>query len=98
MSASANLARLDGGTNSTASLSSGETRYFAAGSGHYQSTTSYTAGNDIITVNKGYTSGINSVNHTHTVTAAGTNSNTGGGEAINIMPNYLAVYMWERTA
>lgn len=36
--------------------------------------------------------------HTHTVTAKGTNSNTGGGEAFSIMPPYLPVYMWQRTA
>ena len=36
--------------------------------------------------------------HTHTVTAKGTNSNTGGGEAFSIMPPYLVVYMWKRTA
>lgn len=36
--------------------------------------------------------------HTHTVTAKGTNSNTGGGAAFSIMPPYLPVYMWQRTA
>lgn len=36
--------------------------------------------------------------HTHTVTAKGTNSNTGGGKAFSIMPPYLVVYMWKRIA
>ena len=33
-------------------------------------------------------------NHTHTVTVA----NTGGGQAISIMPAYFAVNVWQRTA
>ena len=36
--------------------------------------------------------------HTHTVTAKGTNSSTGGGQAHNNMPPYLVAYMWKRTA
>lgn len=44
------------------------------------------------------TSGGVSQTHTHSVTAAGTNSNTGGGNAHNNMPPYLAKYCWERTA
>lgn len=39
-----------------------------------------------------------SVNHTHTVTAAGTIGSTGSGNAFSIMPPYIAVYMWKRTA
>ena len=39
-----------------------------------------------------------SANHTHSVTAKGSNSNTGGGSAFSVMPPYLAVYMWKRTA
>lgn len=35
-------------------------------------------------------------NHTHTVVAAGTNSNTGGDVAHNNMPPYVVKYMWER--
>ena len=47
--------------------------------------------------------------HTHSVTvaskpafntaaASGSTGNTGGGTAISLMPPYLAVYMWKRTA
>lgn len=47
--------------------------------------------------------------HTHSVTvaskpafntaaASGSTGNTGGGTAISMMPPYLAVYMWQRTA
>ena len=36
--------------------------------------------------------------HTHTYTAAGTNSSVGGGGSHNNMPPYLTVYMWKRTA
>ena len=36
--------------------------------------------------------------HTHTVTASGTNSSTGGGVAHNNMPPYLAVNIWKRTS
>lgn len=44
------------------------------------------------------TTGANSANHTHSVTAKGTNSSTGSGNAHSIMNPYLAVYMWKRTA
>ena len=43
-------------------------------------------------------------NHTHTVniTSSGshthTTNNTGGGTPLNIMPPYMTVYMWKRTA
>lgn len=36
--------------------------------------------------------------HTHTLTAKGSNDNTGGGKAHSIMPPYKVVYAWERTA
>lgn len=39
-----------------------------------------------------------SANHTHSVTASGTIGNSGDGIAFSIMPPYLAVYMWKRTA
>lgn len=39
-----------------------------------------------------------SANHTHSVTASGTIGNSGDGTAFSIMPPYLAVYMWKRTA
>jgi len=39
-----------------------------------------------------------SQNHTHSVTASGTNSSTGGGQAHENMPPYIVKYCWERTA
>ena len=36
--------------------------------------------------------------HTHTLTAKGTNSSTGSGEAFSNLPPYKVVYAWERTA
>lgn len=36
--------------------------------------------------------------HTHSVTASGTNSSTGGGQAHDNMPPYIVKYCWERTA
>lgn len=46
----------------------------------------------------------NSVSHTHTVTVNNggshthTTNNTGGGTPLNILPPYMTVYMWRRTA
>ena len=36
--------------------------------------------------------------NTANATQGGTNSNTGGGQAFNITPKYLAVYVWKRIA
>ena len=36
--------------------------------------------------------------HTHTVTAKGTNANTGGGGAHSNLQPYITCYMWKRTA
>ena len=44
------------------------------------------------------TTGNQSAGHTHSVTASGSIGNKGGGTAFSIMPPYLAVYMWKRTA
>lgn len=44
------------------------------------------------------TSGGISQGHTHSVTASGSNSNTGGGNAHENMPPYIVKYCWERTA
>lgn len=44
------------------------------------------------------TSGGESTSHTHSVTASGTISNTGGGAAHDNMPPYEAHYCWKRTA
>ena len=55
--------------------------------------------------NHSHTITVNSVsNHTHTVTITNTGThthttnNTGGGTPLNIMPPYMTVYMWRRTA
>ncbi len=39
-----------------------------------------------------------SQNHTHRVTASGTNSDTGGGQSHDNMPPYIVQYCWKRTA
>lgn len=55
----------------------------------------------------GFTTGAESQNHTHSVTAEGTIGNTtatgtigstGSGTAVNKMPPYIVKYCWERTA
>ena len=45
-----------------------------------------------------FNTGAESQNHTHSVTAAGTNDSTGGGNSHNNLPPYITVYMWKRTA
>lgn len=44
------------------------------------------------------TTGNQSAGHTHSVTASGSIGNAGSGNAFSILPPYLAVYMWKRTA
>lgn len=44
------------------------------------------------------TTGGASVNHVHSITAGGTVDNTGSDTAFSILPPYLAVYVWKRTA
>ena len=44
------------------------------------------------------TTGGISANHTHSFTGKGTVGNNGSGTAFNIMPPYLAAYVWKRTA
>lgn len=71
---------------------------------HAVTTTANTTGGISANHTHSGTTGNNSVNHTHSmshthsVTASGTISNTGNGEAINTLPPYLTVYMWKRTA
>ncbi|MGN1014293.1 MAG: phage baseplate protein [Butyricicoccus sp.] len=36
--------------------------------------------------------------HNHTVSVSGTTASTGATEGVSILPPYLAVYMWQRTA
>lgn len=43
------------------------------------------------------TTGNQSHGHTHSVTASGSIGNTGGGNSFDIMPPFIAVYMWKRT-
>lgn len=55
--------------------------------------------NQINTYIQSETTGITAKHaHTHSVTASGTNSATGGGEAHDNMPPYIVKYCWERTA
>ena len=63
--------------------------------GHTHSTTT---GNQNANHTHTITTGGISANHTHTVTPAGSIANNGSGNAFNLVPPYLAVYMWKRTA
>jgi len=45
-----------------------------------------------------YLTGGQSANHIHTVTAAGTVGNTGGGQAHENMQPFVTCFMWRRTA
>lgn len=77
---------------------SGSSWYNSFASGSNQSgIISSTAGSAVAVNVHGTTAGRN-VSHTHTISAKGSNSNTGGGGAHDNMPPYLAVYMWKRTA
>ena len=71
-------------------ISHTHTAYFTgtAGTTTSQSTTTTGAGS----------SHSHTMAHTHSVTASGTNGNTGGGEAHDNMPPYIVKYCWERTA
>lgn len=86
--------------------------YISSGSGTYGGTNAAGAGNTggrSQTHTHTTTTGNQSADHKHSVTAAGSIGNEGGGNShshgftgtqgtINIMPPYLAVYMWKRTA
>ena len=54
--------------------------------------------NHTITFTPSGTITISDSTHTHNYTPAGTITSTGSGQAVTIMPPYLAVYMWKRTA
>ena len=43
------------------------------------------------------TTGNQSASHTHTVTASGTNSSTGGGKSHSNLQPYITCYIWKRT-
>lgn len=87
-------------TSTTTSKTTGITATFT---GTEHSHTYTPAGSISITTNPTFTgsavtSGGESQNHTHSVTASGTNSSTGGDQAHNNMPPYIVKYCWERTA
>lgn len=69
------------------------------GKGSAHSHTAYFTGTAGTTTSQSTTtSDGESQNHTHSVTASGTNSSTGGGQAHDNMPPYIVKYCWERTA
>lgn len=87
-----------GGTKQVLSAAAhSHTAYFT---GTASSTTSMTNSSGTAITNTGAATGntANESAHTHSVTAAGTIGDKGGGQSHNNMPPYLVKFCWERTA